>query len=231
MTANPHLIMNRRTFINSSLLAGVAVSLSGLSPDILSTRQKTTLIGIGGSGIGLIGKAKKKFGHKANYIGIDTKGEWNANEHHLIDIDYPRPAKCYLPRRGYVTFYDDDSSIEQDWTDNYRLLETVFETKGKVIVLASMFKTMGGIIGDRILREIIKRKKSELFFFSLAPFSFEGRATGLAKEHERALKTGNMVSYFEMLSNAELVKPFNGQLAEGFARVDEKILKRIAQFI
>ena len=223
--------MNRRRFINNALIAGAAFSLLKAGLDILPDRPETTIIGIGGSGIGLLGKAKNEFGNNISYLGIDTKGEWNTSQHHLIGFDYRRPVDYYLPKHAVVAFAKDDESIAQDWIDNYHMLEPAFETRGKVIVIASLSKTMGGMVGHKIIREIIKRKKADVTYLAIGPFSFEGKKAGMEQEYSRVYVTGSLCSRFEILSNKELLKPFNGYLDESLERVDQKIMQRIGQLI
>ena len=224
-------MMNRREFINSTILTGAALTLSCMDLKNPACRPGTTLIGIGGAGIGLLDKTKTAYKEKLNYIGIDTKGDWNVREHNSIDFNYQRPYRYYLPKHPIVAFAEDDESIEQDWVINYSLLEPVFEIKGKVIVLASLFKTMGGIISHKIIREIIKRKNADVVYFAIGPFSFEGKKAGLDEEYSRVYETGSLCSRFEILSNKELLKPYNGFLEECFKRVDQKIVQRIGQLI
>ncbi len=223
-------MMDRRKFINSTLLAGAAVSLPGLGLSLITKRPKTTVIGIGGCGIRFIATAKKAFLHNVNYIAIDTKGEWNTEMHCLIDIDYRRLVRWYGPY-DIVVFGEDDESIQQDWRNNYASLEPVFESKGKVIVVASLSGTMGGIIGHKIIREIVSKKLAEVSYMAVAPFSFEGKRARSEDKYSRVYETGGQCSRFEIIENDEALKTFKGSLKESFEWVNHSIVKRIEPLI
>lgn len=223
--------MKRRTFIKGSLPTGSALTITLANMDYLSTLSKTTLIGIGGAGVTIVNKAKNAYKEKVNCVGIDTKGHWNTFSHDLIHIDYKRPAAFSAPGIEFVQFYISNASVDESWANNYSKLEPVFETGGKLIVVAGIKGTMGGIVGHKIIREIAKRRNAQITFLAVAPFSFEG-SKPLTKQYALVNETGKLCTHMEVISNADLIKGYgNDTLFKAFAIADEKIVDRLGQLI
>ena len=223
--------MKRRTFIKSSLLAGGAFTLSCADIDCLDAESNTTLVGIGGAGVTIVNKAMKTYKEKVTCVGIDTKGHWNTSGHDLIHIDYNRPAFS-MPGTEFVQFYTGSEFVEECWANNYSKLEPVFETAGKVIVVTGIKGTMGGIVGHKIIREIAKRRNSQITFIAVGPFSFEGSKAVSNKQYALVKETGKLCSHLEIISNTDLINGHrNNTLFKLFSIADQKIVERIGQLI